>query len=137
MLTAHYRRSDAPARGRFALLAGLSACGRGTDDLRSYIDQVQGAPGRGVIEAAAAGASRTHVRVRGQATGVRRSCRTRRNGRVSDNPNAIEGTGFRTARASFSNSFPLDTLENGRPRSPTGVRRLRPRSDRPTVSCTV
>jgi len=91
-----------------ALLAGLSACGRGTDDLRSYIDQVKARPGGRIEPLPQVRPAPTFA----YAAGDRRSpfLPDAPQRRVSDNPNAIEGPDPNRPRE-FLEQFPLDTLE--------------------------
>ena len=90
------------------LVAALSACGRGTDDLRAYIDEVKARPGGRIdpLPQLQPTASFAYEAANRRSPFVPDTPQRR----VSDDPNAIEGPDPNRPRE-FLEQFPLDTLE--------------------------
>lgn len=90
------------------LVAALSACGRDTDDLRAYIDEVKARPGGRIdpLPQLKPTASFAYEPASRRSPFVPDTPQRR----VSDDPNAIEGPDPNRPRE-FLEQFPLDTLE--------------------------
>jgi type IV pilus assembly protein PilP len=89
-----------------AVVSALSACGRGNDDLRAYIDEVKARPGGRIEPLPPVHPAPTFV----YEPGDRRSpfvAEPQR--RVSTNPNAVAGPDPNRTRE-FLEQFPLDTM---------------------------
>ena len=91
-----------------ALLSALSACGRGTDDLRAYIDEVKARPGGRIDPLPQVRPAPTFA----YEAGDRRSpfVPDTPQRRVSENPNAVDVPDQNRPRE-FLEQFPLDTLQ--------------------------
>src|SRR5262245_60790515 len=91
-----------------AIAAALSGCGRGTDDLRAYIDEIKARPGGRIDPLPQVKPTPTFA----YEAGSRRSpfVPDTPQRRVSDDPSAIEGPDPNRPRE-FLEQFPLDTLE--------------------------
>jgi type IV pilus assembly protein PilP len=90
-----------------AVVLALSACGRGNDDLRSYIDEVKARPGGRIEPLPPVHPAPTFA----YEAGDRRSpfVPDTPQRRVSDNPNAVAGPDPNRPRE-FLEQFPLDTM---------------------------
>jgi type IV pilus assembly protein PilP len=90
-----------------AVAAALSACGRGTDDLRSYIDEVKARPGGRIDPLPQVRPAPTFAYVPGSRRSPFVPDTPQR--RLSNDPNAIAGPDTNRPRE-FLEQFPLDTL---------------------------
>lgn len=90
-----------------AVVAGISACGRGTDELQAYIDEVKARPGGRIEPLPEIRPAPSFV----YEAGNRRSpfMPDTPQQRVSNDPNAVQGPDPNRPRE-FLEQFPLDTL---------------------------
>jgi len=89
-----------------AVVSALSACGRGNDDLRAYLDQVKARPGGRIEPLPPVHPAATFA----YEPGDRRSpFVAEQQRRVNNNPNAVEGPDPNRTRE-FLEQFPLDTM---------------------------
>lgn len=92
-----------------AALLGLTACGGGMDDLRSYIDEVKARPGGRIEPLPQIKPTPTFVYTADQSGARSPFVPDTPQARVSENPDAIRGPDPTRPRE-FLEQFPLDTL---------------------------